>query len=283
MKTLTFSLLRIRRGDKKDAYCFSSSRKGSSRSCDEEEESAKFSITSLPQSATKPIVLTDVRPLASELRKTPSPVDFNAYAVEQKEIPYSSQPPRTKSFPNFLEEVETCLPKRRISRVNEPLQVEEASRSASDTATAFAQSNIREPTNSVFLQDVCATVPHVVMRKNDALNQTLTRHGFPMPQYGLRSTDSSAWLPIPRSTVQTNMAAAKSDSPHAIVRSRSPSSVHVNEARSSYGRPSASAPSDRHRRLSHPSIRPVKNSTNSRHQPDLKNPITFSEVGSCLF
>lgn len=192
VKTLTFSFLRIRRGDKKDAYCFSSSRKGSSRSCDgEEEESVKFPITSLPRASTKHVVLTDVRPLASELRKTPSPVDFNAYAVEQKEIPYFFQPLKTKSFPNFLEEVEISLPKRHISQVNESLQAEEPSCSASDPASTFVQKNLLEPSPPDLLQDVCSTVPNMMMRKSDVSNMSLSRQAFPSSHCDSRNNDSS--------------------------------------------------------------------------------------------
>ncbi|KAL5965823.1 hypothetical protein TSMEX_006414 [Taenia solium] len=271
-------ILQKRRGDKKDAYCFSSSRKGSSRSCDdEEEESVKSPITSLPRASTKHVVLTDVRPLASELRKTPSPVDFNAYAVEQKEIPYFFQPPRTKSFPNFLEEVETCLPKRRVSRVNEPLRVEEPSCGAPDPAATFAQKNLLEPSSPVLLHDACSTVPSMVMRKSDVSNISLSRQAFPISHCDSRNNDGSAWLPIPRSTVQAHIAAVKSDSPHAIVRSHSPSSVHSNETRGCYARPSAGVPFDRRCRPSHSLNRPAKSSTKAQHRPSLKNSINSPE------
>ncbi|KAL5112263.1 hypothetical protein TcWFU_006109 [Taenia crassiceps] len=210
--------------------------------------------------------------LASELRKTPSPVDFNAYAVEQKEIHKISQPSRTKSFPNFLEEVETSLPKRRISRVNESMQVEEPSCSASDPAATFAQKNLLEPSSPVTLRDACSTVTTMVVRKSDVSNRSLSRQAFPISHCDSRNNDSSAWLPIPRSTVQAHI-----DSPHAIVRSRSPSSIHTNEARGGYSRPSASVPSHHHRRPSHSLTRPAKSSTKAQYPPSLKNLINFPE------
>ncbi|VDK31818.1 unnamed protein product [Taenia asiatica] len=276
-------ILQKRRGDKKDAYCFSSSRKGSSRSCDddeEEEESVKSPITSLPRASTKHVVLTDVRPLASELRKTPSPVDFNAYAVEQKESPHFFQPLRTKSFPNFLEEVETCLPKRRVSRVNEPLQVEEPSCGAPDPAATFDQKNLLEPSSTFLLHDACSTVPSMVMRKSDVPNTSLSRQAFPIPHCDSRNNDGSAWLPIPRSTVQAHIAAVKSDSPHAIVRSHSPSNVHSNETRSGYARPSTGVPLDRRCRPSHSLNRPAKSSTKIQHRPILKNSTNSPETST---
>ncbi|EUB63768.1 Partitioning defective protein [Echinococcus granulosus] len=270
-------ILQVHRSDKKDAHCFSSSRKVSPGSCDREEESVTFSIASLPRSSAKHVVLTDVRPLASELRKTPSPVEFNAYAVEQKEISHFSRPSRTKSFPSFLEEVETSLPKRRISRVNEPLQVEGPSFSASDPAATCTRKDLLKLSSPALLHDGCITVPSMMMHKNDVSNGPLPPQAFSVSHCGSRNNDNSAWLTIPRSTMQAHIAAVKSDSPHAIVRSRSPSSIHVNEARGDYGRPSTSTSSDRSRRLSHSLNRPDKSSTNPQHQPSPKNQITYPQ------
>lgn len=163
------------------------SRRGSSGSNDEEDNPCNFLTPSSPPRVTsKPVVLTDVRPIVSDLRRTPSPVDFNAYAAEQNESRKFSQPSKSKPTSNFLEEVETCLPKRRPPPCpHDTRQREDPVCTTSDPSATLSRRNMVDSLPC----DGYTTFPKMVQQRNGVAGIPLVHKPCPVEQIGYRYED----------------------------------------------------------------------------------------------
>lgn len=151
---------RKRRNDKKGGYNLRSNRKGSVSSVDDTDSHSLPKSISISDPSNAPtshqggIVLKSVRPVPNDLQRIPSPVEFNAYVTNSQRKKYTQLPqvqqrpaniPRpimephgTKPVAKFLEEVETCLPKRRgITRIEIHNPSEDLSCASSDPTTTL--------------------------------------------------------------------------------------------------------------------------------------------------
>ncbi|VDO02322.1 unnamed protein product [Rodentolepis nana] len=156
------------------------SRRRSSGSFDEEDNPYKINAHSNPpRDSNKSVILTGVRAIPSDLRRTPSPVDFNAYATEQTEVQKFPHQPKWKSSSTFLEEVETHLPKRRPVLSNDTRRREDPCANSDHSVTHFNRMDY----------DDYATLPKTTQHRNDPADIPLVRRPYTIEQIGYRHED----------------------------------------------------------------------------------------------
>nr|CUU98337.1 hypothetical transcript [Hymenolepis microstoma] len=125
--------------------------------------------------SNKSVILTGVRAVPSDLRRTPSPVDFNAYATEQTELQKFPHQPKWKSSSNFLEEVETHLPKRRPVPSND-------TRRREDRSATHLKGNMMD-------YDDYTTFPKITQHRNDATDIPLVQQPYNVEQIGCKNEE----------------------------------------------------------------------------------------------
>ncbi|VDD80653.1 unnamed protein product [Mesocestoides corti] len=243
--------MQYHRNNKKEAFSHSSSFRKSSVGLLSNKDVIYNAPTTNPNSDfSYSVSLTGARPVPFDPQRTPSPVEFNAYAAEQERDPYyppslpQQKPSCNKPASKFLEEVETCLPKRRIGRSNETPQMEELSCTNSDPAlTPSYASRITHPF-PLAMRDGYATTPMITTRKTNFSVGRHSQKAIPMEKRDLESKIANDRFMMPQTKLHPHQGRTKlqmkSASPHAIVRSRSPPLVYSNDVGCGHGKHSNS-------------------------------------------
>ncbi|VUZ45809.1 unnamed protein product [Hymenolepis diminuta] len=262
--------METRKCDNKDSSCFSLPRRRSSGSFDDEDNSYKVDLLPNPsRDSNKSVILTNVRPVPSDLRRTPSPVDFNAYAREHTQIQNSSHPSKLKPSSNFLTEVETCLPKRRPVFSIDTRQREDPCCTTSDPSGTHVRGNMTD-------YDGYTTFPKATQQGNDPADIPLVRRPRSGEQIGYENENHMNQLSSSYAAAPIPIMKGKMDSPHAPIRSHS---LAVIIRSTDYNHTASfTYPSDRMRCSPHTLIRSSKNSNSPQHRPSLNSKATNRQV-----